>query len=161
MKSKDKQAAFAKHYLAKRGYDYDALTFEQQRIVAGLVRSKRNAIIGIIAISFAFIVTVIASYTGHKSVDNGTRFLSSPDVIFYAIVAEDYEQFIEPKQVSSLAQRLLETAHINGIRLGIAFFLFLSIMTAIMQQREKSKLFDAFFPDKESLDKECCDGVNQ
>ncbi len=151
MKSKDIQAALAKQYLAKRGYNYDLLSGEQKKIVIGLVRSKRNTIIGIVAISFAFIVTAIASYMGHKAVDNDTSFISSPNVIFYAVVAEDYEQFIEPRQVRSAARKIIETAHINGIRIGIAFFLFLSIMTAIMQQREKNKLFEAFFPAKESL----------
>ena len=161
MKSKDKHTASAKHYLAKRGYSFDTLTCEQKKVVAGLVRSKRNTTIGIIAISFAFLATAIVAYMGHKSVDYGTRFINSPDVIFYAVVAENYEQFIEPKQLSSSAQRVLDTAHINGIRLGIAFFLFLSITTAIMQQREKNKFFDAFFPDKESLDEKCCDEVNE
>jgi hypothetical protein len=152
MKRKDKQIDNAKKYLLQRGYDYDRLTFEQKRVVMGFVNSKTNARMGVILISFAFLLTCFAAYTGFRAVGGGMHFLNSKDIIFYAVVAEEYERFVEPRQVQQLADKMIETSQTNGIRLGIAFFLLAAVLAAVVQQREKSRVIEAFFPEKEAED---------
>jgi len=139
MKRKDKQIDNAKKYLLQRGYDYDKLTFEQKRVVMGFVNSKTNARMGVILISFAFLLTCFAAYTGFRAVGGGMHFLNSKDIIFYAVVAEEYERFVEPRQVQQLADKMIET-------------LLAAVLAAVVQQREKSRVIEAFFPEKEAED---------
>ncbi|MFI4912020.1 MAG: hypothetical protein ACIAQZ_10180 [Sedimentisphaeraceae bacterium JB056] len=154
MTKEEKKKINAERYLAQRGYSYDELNHEQKLIMNNFVRGKGMLLYSLIMILLSFLALAFTTYKGFEIVEKNTRFINAKDVIFYAVVAEDYERIIEPLQVRSIAEKVIETSLTNGVRLGTTFFLIAIMITAIIQQRDKRKTIEAFFPQKKCMPNE-------
>jgi hypothetical protein len=156
MRKKTKQHEQAQKYLASRGYDYERLSKEQQDVLSNFLRGKWMLNFSLFLFALSFVVLAYSTYKGYGRID--TRFVNSSDVIFYAIIAEDYEQIIEPNQARKIADNIVENSKVNGVRMGTAFFLAAVMITAIVQYRDKRKTIEAFFPDKRDTENDHISG---
>src|SRR5690554_4334496 len=105
MTKKDKQKAQVEKFLMSRGYTFEQLTEKQRNIVSNFLRSRRGMWFGISMIAFSAILLGLTTFYGVYSVNKGTEFIKSNDIIFYAVVAERYDRIIEPAQAEKMASQ--------------------------------------------------------
>jgi len=146
MKKSEKRKKLTEDFLAARGYRLTSLTSRQQQIVETCAGGERSTTYSIIMIAVLVILLVIYSLKDIRELYQSISFVNSKEIIFYAVITESDDRLIEPQQVKQFTTRIIELATISGARVATTFFLLAIIITAIVQNRERQKVIDAFLP---------------
>ncbi len=152
MKKSEKHRKLAEDFLTSRGYSISDLTPQQQKIVEGYVRAGRGLKYSVTLIVISALLLASVTFYGFRKLYGSISFVNSKDIIFYAVVAESYDRVIEPRQVQQLTHQVTELATVNGVRFATTLFLVFIIVTAVVQNRDKRKMIDAFLPKTNDTD---------
>ncbi len=146
MKRSEKHKKRVDDFLAKNGSSPSNLTSRQQDIIDSYVKSRRSTKYGIIMIVVLVLALAMTTFYGFRKLYKSTGFVNSKEIIFYAVVTETDDRILDPREVRDLSNQIIELSAINGVRLATTIFLFGIIITAVVQDREKRKIIDAFLP---------------